>query len=93
VRTALGIPDAFSNLGYYRQKAILTPRVDMSQFATPEGVAKFVNKYLVMDQLKQSQAASASDPMLSLFSGGGDGAPTGLTLDSSSSRSSLNLIV
>jgi hypothetical protein len=93
VRTALGIPDAFSNLDYDQQVAILTPRVDMKQFATADGVAKFIGKYLVMDQLRQSQAASASDPMLSLFSGSGDGSPQGLSLDGSSSGASLNLIV
>lgn len=80
VRTALGIPDSFSNLDYTQQKTILAARVDMRQFATPEGVARFVNKYLVMEQLKQSQAASASDPMLSLFSGGREGRSSGLNL-------------
>jgi hypothetical protein len=92
VRTALGIPDAFSNLDYAQQVAILKPRVDMKQFATAAGVAAFVNKYLVMDQLKQSQAASASDPMLSLFSDGGDGSSPGLTLTASASNGGLNFL-
>lgn len=90
VRTALGIPDAFSNLDYTQQVAILAPRVDMKQFATPEGVTKFVTKYLVMDQLKQSQ--SASEPMLSLFSGSGDGSSQGLPLTVLASRSGLNFL-
>ena len=92
VRTALGIPDAFSNLDYTQQVAILGPRVDLKQFATAEGVAKFVAKYLVMDQLKQSQALSTVDPMLSLFSGGESGSSQGLTLTGSVSNSGLNIL-
>jgi hypothetical protein len=89
VRTALGIPDAFSNLDYGQQVAILTPRVDMKQFATAEGVAKFVTKYLVMDQLKQSQEAAGSNSLLSLLPSE-DGSAQDLSLNASAVGISLN---
>jgi hypothetical protein len=95
VRTALGIPDAFSALDYNQQVAILAPRVDMTQFATADGVAKFVNKYLAMDTLNQITAGNGTDPVLSLFAqngnGNGDGSTPGLTL-SSQTLGGLNLL-
>ena len=77
VVTALGIPEAFKGLDYTQQVNILKPRVDMKQFATAEGVAKFVDKYLALEQLKGG-GSGASNPLMSLFNGGGGG---GLTLD------------
>jgi len=77
VTTALGIPSSFGSLDYDQQVAILKPRLDMSQFATAAGVAKFVQKYLVMDQLNQVTSGSASDPILTLFGGGGSGNGSG----------------
>ncbi len=77
VVTALGIPQEFKALDYTQQVAILKPRLDMKQFATEAGVAKFVDKYLAMEQLKGG-ASSASSPLTALFNGGGGG---GLTLD------------
>lgn len=67
VTTALGIPPAFANLDYSQQVAILQPRVDMTQFATAGGVAKFVDKYLAMDQLNQVTSGSSGNPILTLF--------------------------
>ncbi len=85
VTTALGIPSAFGALDYDQQVAILTPRVDMTQFATPDGIAKFVQKYLAMDQINQGQSSSASSQIVSLFQGSGAGdAPQGLTLTAGS---------
>lgn len=90
VRTALGIPTSFGGLSYDQQVAILTPRVDLSQFQTSAGVSNFVTKYLAMDQLNQSTSASGSDPILSLFSGNGsgDGSSQGITV----SASTLNVL-
>jgi hypothetical protein len=85
VTTALGIPAAFSSLDYDQQVAILKPRVDMSQFATAAGVAKFVDKYLAMDQLNQVTSGTASDPILTLFSGGGSSNGSGSGGDGSAS--------
>jgi hypothetical protein len=94
VRVALGIPDTFGNLSYDQQVAILAPRVDMTQFATADGVAKFVTKYLAMDTLNQITAGNGSDPVLSLFAqsgnSNGDGSTPGLTL--SSQTLGLNLL-
>jgi hypothetical protein len=74
VTTALGIPAAFGNL-------------DMTQFATTAGVAAFVNKYLVMDQLNQVTSGASADPIASLFSGSSstadDGSTPGITLTAS----------
>ncbi len=100
VTTALGIPAAFGNLTFQQQVAILTPRVNMSQFSTTAGVAKFVNQYLAMDQVNQITAGStASDPLLALFGNGGNnsGSATtsqGITLPTSSSGSgsTVNLL-
>lgn len=97
VTTALGIPAAFGNLSFQQQVDILKPRVNMKDFSTTAGVATFVNKYLVMDQLNQTLAASAaSSPVLSLFSSssGNGSSNQGLTLTASSfsSRSSINLL-
>jgi hypothetical protein len=80
VTTALGIPAAFGNLSYDQQVAMLKSRVDMTQFATADGVAKFVNKYLAMDELQQvTSGSAASSPLLSLF-GGSDQQQQGLTI-------------
>ncbi len=80
VRTALGIPESFKGLSYDRQVAILKPRVDMAQFATAAGVAKFIDKFLAMEQLRQMSDENAkSSPLLSLFSGGEEG--QGVTLN------------
>ena len=78
VVTALGIPAAFKGLDYTQQVNILKPRVDLKQFATAEGVSKFVDKYLAMEQLKSGNSGGASSPITGLFNGGGGG---GLTLN------------
>jgi hypothetical protein len=96
VRVALGIPEAFGNLSYDQQVAILTPRVDMTQFATAAGVSKFVNKYLGMDELNQiTSGSAASSPLLALFGNNSDGGGNqGLTLTAQvlGLGNSLNLI-
>ena len=99
VTGALGLPSTFGNLSFTQQVAILKPRVDMTQFATTAGVAKFVNKYLAMDQLNQiTSGAAASSPLLALFgnsssSSGTGGSSSGLTLTASSFTSGrLNLL-
>lgn len=82
VRIALGIPESFKGLNYDRQVAILKPRVNMAQFATAPGIAKFIDKFLAMDQLRQVNEASAkSSPVLLLFGQDDKGAgPRGLNL-------------
>jgi hypothetical protein len=81
VTTALGIPSAFGALDYNQQVAILKPRIDMTQLATSAGVAKFVEKYLAMDQIKQGQANTSAHSLVSLFqSSSAGGSSGGLTL-------------
>ena len=81
VTTALGIPQEFKALNYDQQVAILKPRLDMKQFATEGGVAKFIDKYLALEQLNKGASGGPSNPVVGLFSGGN--AP-GLTLDAKS---------
>ena len=75
--------EAFKGLDYDRQVTILKPRVNMAQLATPAGVAKFIDKFLAMDQVRQVNEKNAkSSPMLSLFGGneGGTAGPRGLDI-------------
>jgi hypothetical protein len=91
VRVSLGIPDTFANLDYDQQKAMLASRVDMTQFATADGVGKIVQKYLAMDELNQINAGTAaSDPLLSLFNNNNsnDSSNTGITVNAKT----LNLL-
>jgi hypothetical protein len=95
VTTALGIPAAFGNLDFDQQVAILTPRVDMTQFATADGVNKFINKYLAMDELNQvTSGNAASSPLLALFGNNNGTVQQGITLTAQSfgSGSTLNLL-
>ncbi len=91
VRVSLGIPDSFANLNYDQQKAMLTARVDMKQFATADGVAKIVQKYLAMDEVNNiNSGTGASDPVLSLFNSSGNSSDgsSGITI----SAKTLNLL-
>lgn len=88
VTTTLGIPAAFGNLSYDQQVAILAPRVDMTKFATADGVAKFVNQYLAMDQMNQITASGGSNSLLSLFSDNSGSGNGGFTIDAKT----LNMI-
>ena len=93
VTTAWGIPKAFGNLEFTQQVAILKPRIDMTQFATDAGVAKFVNKYLSLDALNQvTSGNTASSPLLTLF--GKSSSSHGLTLTANllSPGRSVNLL-
>jgi hypothetical protein len=95
VTTALGIPSSFGNLSFDQQVSILKPRVDMTQFSTADGIAKFVSKYLTMDQLNQvTSGTAASSPLLALFGSGNTNKPQGLTLSAQmfGSGNTLNLI-
>lgn len=95
VRVAVGLPKEFGNLDYDHQVAILTARVDMKQFATAEGVAGFVQKYLAMDQLNGAPGGGGGDPLTSLFATqkrNSDGTGADITA-SLITPGSLNLIV
>ena len=77
VTGALGIPAAFGNLSFSQQVSMLTPLVNMKQFSTAAGVASFVNKYIDMSEVNQSNASttattststSSTNTVTSLFS-------------------------
>ena len=94
VTTALGIPfDSYGELDYTQQVQILTPRVDMKDFATSAGIQKLATQFLAMNEVNQSNSgttttsttsSSNSDPLLTLFSSAAreTGSSTGLTLSS-----------
>ena len=97
--TALGLPQAFGALDYDQQVAILTPRVNLQQFSTPQGVASFVQQYLAMAQIQSgsngtSGSSSSSSSILSLFNSSGSGtSSTGITLTAANfTPSNLNLV-
>lgn len=70
VRVGLGLPDKFGVLSYDQQKTILSKRIDMKNFSDPAYVDRFIQRYLVNNDQQQNQGQS-SDPILSLFGGGG----------------------
>ncbi len=75
-RGALGLPDKFGMLEFEQQKRILSNRIDFEQFKDPKMVDKFIQNYLIKTQ--NEQAPAASNPMMALFGGGGDGGASGL---------------
>lgn len=70
VRVGLGLPDQFGVLSYDQQKSILTKRLDVKNFSDPAYVDRFAQRYLINNDQQQNQGQS-SDPILSLFGGGG----------------------
>jgi hypothetical protein len=108
VTGALGIPTAFGNLSFSQQVSMLTPLVDMKQFATAAGVASFVNKYIDMSEVNQASTTSSTttsgssggSPLTALFSSavangnGGNAVSQGLTITASmfGTGSTLNLL-
>ena len=68
VRVGLGLPDKLGMLSYDQQKTILDKRVDVKAFSDPKYVDRFVQRFLVNNDLQQNQT---SDPRLALFGGSG----------------------
>jgi hypothetical protein len=67
VRGALGLPDSFGLLEFDQQKSLLTQRVKLEDLQDPKAVAKMAQRYLVL----AAPAQTNTNPVLSLFSGGG----------------------
>jgi hypothetical protein len=94
VETAEGIPsDAFGNLDYNQQLAILTSRVNMKQFSTQAGVNAYVQKFLAMNEVQNITNGSATaNPLLALFgvntSSGSSDTSSGISLSGISDTSS-----
>lgn len=66
-RGALGLPSAFGLLDYEQQRDILAKRLDPATFADTKAMGKLVQRYLV----QAGGTGGASNPVLSLFGGGG----------------------
>ncbi len=65
IRVGLGFPDQFGLLSYEQQKARLAARVDIEKFKDPAYVDKFVQRFLIQNEL-QSGGPPAS-PILTLL--------------------------
>lgn len=70
VRVGLGLPEKFGVLSYDQQKTILSKRIDVKNFSDPAFVDRFVQRFLVNNDMQQDKAP---DPKLSLLGGGGGG--------------------
>lgn len=93
VEVALGYdPTQFGALDYDQQKKILTDKLDLSDFSTPEKVQRFAEQYLTLSQVNPT-TSTESYSMLSLY--GASGSSVGILSlftgsdDSSDSGSSL----
>lgn len=65
VRVGLGLPESFQSLDYEQQKARLSKEVNIEDFNDPEKIDKMVERYLIMTEINNTDAAA--NPMLSLF--------------------------
>jgi hypothetical protein len=99
--TALGIPfSSFAALDFTQQVQILKPRLDLKDFTTTAGIEKFINQYLAINEVNQSNSgagtsststSSTSNPLLVLFNDGSSaaGSSSGLSVTSGM----LNLVL
>jgi hypothetical protein len=71
VRGALGLPSSFALLDFDKQRDVLTQRLDLSRLQDPKEVARMAGRYVA-----GLQPAAPSNPVLSLFGGGGTDLPT-----------------
>ena len=68
VKTALGLPDAFSQLDIDKQASIISKRIDLEDFQDPKKLDQFISRFTALYDLKNVDVATAS-PVLGLFSG------------------------
>ena len=69
-RVALGLPDQFAALEFDQQKTRLSKSIDLKKFKDPAHVEKFIQRFLVMSDMK---SGGTSNPVLGLFNPGGGG--------------------
>ena len=67
-RVAVGLPDQVAALEYDQQKDRMEKKLNLKDFQDPKKVDKFVERFLVNNDIKNG---GTTDPVLSLFSGGG----------------------
>lgn len=70
--TGMGLPQQFGLMDYDQQVTLLSKTVDLSKFTDPAYVNKFVQKYLVMNQMNNSGDNSQPTGLLALFGAGTD---------------------
>ncbi|MCA0432977.1 MAG: DUF1217 domain-containing protein [Proteobacteria bacterium] len=83
VRTALGLPDAIAGSDIDRQVKLIKSKINIADFDDPTKRAAFIKKFLAMSDAKS--AATASSPLLSLYSG----SPSGVEMSTILSLQSL----
>jgi hypothetical protein len=67
VLTALGIPPQIAVQDIGAEEKAISSRLDVSQFQDPQFVNQFAQRYLVQNNLADSDSASASNSILSSF--------------------------
>lgn len=87
VRTALGLPSAFSAADIDKQAAVLEARLEDVDFADPEALNRFLTRFTTLWDATESVSR---DPILTLFAVGGSSQAT-VSLDLAMSLSSLRL--
>ncbi len=87
VRTALGLPSAFSGADIDKQAAVLTARLEDVDFSDPEQVSQFLTRFTALWDATENVSR---DPIVSLFAVGGSSMPT-ISLDLAMSLSTLRL--
>lgn len=65
VRTSLGLPDSFAMLDIDKQVEIMGRQLDVEDFAEPEKLGKFLNRFTAMWDI--SNASSSSTPNISIL--------------------------
>lgn len=69
VRGALGLPESFGVLDFDQQRSILEQRFDFSTLSDPKEVEKLARRYLAL----AAPQVTSSNPLLTLYGGGGGG--------------------
>lgn len=70
VKTALGLPDSFSQLGVDRQRDILESKVKLASFKQPGQIDTFAKRYLAMSGTTEQTVTSPAIQILSAMSSG-----------------------
>jgi len=71
VKTALGLPDSFSQLDVDRQRDILESKVKLESFKDPAQIDKFAKRYLAMSATTQQTVTSPAIQILGAMSAPG----------------------
>ncbi len=68
--TWLGLPESFQALEFEQQRDRLEQSLDVTQFQDPKALDKFIDRFLVLNDIN-NPPQGATNPTVSLFTGGG----------------------